>query len=121
MSFGTGHHATTSMMLQMMRKIDFNDKSVLDFGTGTGVLAILAAKSGASDITAIDNDEWSIRNAEENFRENKTTGIRLHLSETLLGHNEFDVVLANINLNVLCATVNDVKSVIKWILQRRCR
>ena len=67
MSFGTGHHATTYMMMQQMREIDFTGKTVFDFGTGTGVLAILAEKLGAENVLAIDNDEWSIENAAENI------------------------------------------------------
>jgi ribosomal protein L11 methyltransferase len=70
MSFGTGHHATTYMMMQQMQNIDFNNKSVFDFGTGTGILAILAEKCGAKEIIAIDNDEWSYKNAEENLEMN---------------------------------------------------
>ena len=66
MSFGTGHHATTYMMMQQMREIDFKDKTVFDFGTGTGILAILAEKLGATTIDAIDVDEWSFENAKEN-------------------------------------------------------
>ena len=66
MSFGTGHHATTYMMLQAMRGIDLRGKRVLDFGTGTGVLAILAERLGAAEVVAIDNDDWSIENAQEN-------------------------------------------------------
>src|SRR5678816_2516049 len=62
MSFGTGHHATTYMMIELMKGTDLKGKSVLDFGTGTGILAILAAKSEAKNILAIDNDEWSIAN-----------------------------------------------------------
>src|SRR5687767_8421631 len=77
MSFGTGHHATTYMMMQQMRDIDFINKTVFDFGTGTGILAILAKKLGSSSVTAIDVDEWSIKNAEENFHWNNTDGIVL--------------------------------------------
>src|SRR6185436_17553393 len=77
MSFGTGHHATTYMMIELMKEIDFNGKSVLDFGTGTGILAILAEKNGAREIYAIDNDDWSIANADENFRKNNCKCIML--------------------------------------------
>ncbi len=70
MSFGTGHHATTQLMMLMMREIEFAGKSVLDFGTGTGVLAILAEKLGADNILAIDNDAWCIENAIENAGRN---------------------------------------------------
>nr|WP_262919339.1 50S ribosomal protein L11 methyltransferase [Niabella hibiscisoli] len=72
MSFGTGHHATTHLMMQQMRKISFPGKSVFDFGTGTGVLAILAHRLGAENIFANDIDEWSILNARENFDQNNT-------------------------------------------------
>jgi ribosomal protein L11 methyltransferase len=100
MSFGTGHHATTYMMMQQMRDIDFTDKKVFDFGTGTGILAILAKKLGASSVTAIDVDEWSIKNAEENFERNSVRGINLYQS-SLLPEEQFNIVLANINRNVL--------------------
>jgi len=101
MSFGTGHHATTHMMLQQMRQIDFRDKSVFDFGTGTGVLAILASKLGAVSILAIDNDEWSIENAGENFVRNEVTNIQLVKSEEGDQHSTFDVILANINMHII--------------------
>lgn len=100
MSFGTGHHATTYMMIQQMKDIDFVNKTVFDFGTGTGILAILAKKLGASSVTAIDIDEWSITNAEENFAKNEICGINLYQSSSLPG-GRFDIVLANINRNVL--------------------
>ncbi len=73
MSFGTGHHATTYMMMQQMRELDFAGKNVFDFGTGTGVLAILAEKLGAQKVIAIDNDDWSIENADENVKRNNCT------------------------------------------------
>ena len=100
MSFGTGHHATTYMMIRQMQNIDFTNKTVFDFGTGTGILAILAKKLGASSVTAIDVDEWSIKNAEENFEKNDVTGINLYQS-SLLPEEQFNIVLANINRNVL--------------------
>lgn len=100
MSFGTGHHATTYMMMKQMRELDFANKSVFDFGTGTGILAILAEKIGAANVTAIDIDEWSIENAKENIERNKCSKIDVHLSTTIpLQH--FDFVLANINRNVI--------------------
>ena len=100
MSFGTGHHATTYMMIRQMQNIDFTNKTVFDFGTGTGILAILAKKLGASSVTAIDVDEWSIKNAEENFEKNDVRGINLYQS-SLLPEEQFNIVLANINRNVL--------------------
>ena len=70
MSFGTGHHATTDMMIGQMRNIDFTSKTVFDFGTGTGILAILAEKLGAANITSIVVDNWSIENAKEYVAKN---------------------------------------------------
>lgn len=101
MSFGTGHHATTYLMLQQMQHIDFRNKTVLDFGTGTGILAILAKKLGAKKVVALDNDSWSINNAQENINANHCKDIILLQKEDLKELETFDVILANINLNVL--------------------
>jgi ribosomal protein L11 methyltransferase len=101
MSFGTGHHATTYMMMQQMREIDFTNKTVFDFGTGTGVLAILAEKLGANKVLAIDNDTWSIENAGENIKRNDCTKIDLKLANTATMDDNFDIILANINKNVI--------------------
>ena len=102
MSFGTGHHATTRLIMEAMRSLDFRGKHVLDFGTGTGILAILAAKLGAESVVAIDNDEWSVTNAEENIAANGTTDIRiLHGSLEAAGSAAFDIILANINRHIL--------------------
>ena len=101
MSFGTGHHATTYLMIDLMQKIDFINKSVLDFGTGTGILAILAEKSGASSVLAIDNDEWSISNAIENIEANNSKNIIIERRDTIAGLPCVDIILANINFNVL--------------------
>jgi ribosomal protein L11 methyltransferase len=100
MSFGTGHHATTYMMMQQMRHIDFVQKKVFDFGTGTGILAILAEKLGADKIIAIDVDDWSIENTRENAEKNHCTKIEVSLT-SLLPDEKFDVILANINRNVI--------------------
>lgn len=101
MSFGTGHHATTYMMLEQMRAINFKEKSVLDFGTGTGVLAIYAEKLGASSITAIDNDEWSISNAAENIEQNNCSKINLMLGDKPVAKTSYQIILANINKNII--------------------
>jgi ribosomal protein L11 methyltransferase len=101
MSFGTGHHATTYMMLEVMQNLDFSEKTVLDFGTGTGVLAILAEKLGAAGVLAVDNDDWSIQNAEENITENHCINISLLKSDTIPENRVFDIILANINKHVL--------------------
>lgn len=101
MSFGTGHHATTFMMIQQMRQIDFSNKIVFDFGTGTGVLAILAEKLGANQVMAIDIDEWSIENALENIQRNKCSRVTLEKRGSADVDNSFDIILANINKNVI--------------------
>ena len=101
MSFGTGHHATTYMMIELMKDIDLINRSVLDFGTGTGILAILAEKSGAKNTYAIDNDDWSIANAEENFKKNNCKKITLKKRSDVSSKIKFDVILANINKNVI--------------------
>lgn len=101
MSFGTGHHATTHLMIRRMRQIDFRNKSVFDFGTGTGILAILAHRLGALQVTANDIDDWSIENARENFESNGAAPIKLLKSDSAELGAQFDVILANINRNVL--------------------
>ncbi len=102
MSFGTGHHATTWLMARAMRPLSFANKRVLDFGTGTGVLAILAEKLGADYVWAIDNDDWSIRNSEENLKRNQCNRIELGLVDHISTDGErFDIILANINKHVI--------------------
>jgi len=102
MSFGTGHHATTYMMIDQMRGIDFWHKRVLDFGTGTGVLAILSKKMGATYVAAIDNDSWSIENATENIQRNRCKNITPLLGDAaLIINKKYDIILANINRNIL--------------------
>ncbi len=113
MSFGTGHHATTYMMMRQMRDIDFAGKSVFDFGTGTGVLAILSEKLGAAKVLAIDNDEWSIDNASENIKRNNCSTIEINKAESAKGNNHFDVILANINKNVILDNLDNLASQLK--------
>lgn len=101
MSFGTGHHATTWMMMRRMRSLDLQGKVVTDYGTGTGVLAILAEKRGAKEVLAIDNDDWSIENALENCERNACRHIQVHKGDRIPEGVVADVVLANINKNVI--------------------
>lgn len=107
MSFGTGHHATTFMMVQQMSKLDFTNKTVADFGTGTGILAILAEKLGASAVTANDYDHWCIENSKENFSINNCKNIDLILSDKF-PRGSYDIVLANINLNIIIANLDSL-------------
>jgi ribosomal protein L11 methyltransferase len=101
MSFGTGHHATTSMMIRMMMELNFAGKTVLDFGTGTGILAILAEKLGASQVIAVDNDDQSIQNARENFESNNCSKSLLIEASTANVDIKFDIILANIIKRVI--------------------
>ena len=108
MSFGTGHHATTWLMLHAMQDLDFSGKTVLDFGTGTGVLAILAEKMGAVNIFAIDNDNWSVDNALENTEKNQSNHIQIELRDNLPSDERYDVILANINKHILLTFCTDI-------------
>jgi ribosomal protein L11 methyltransferase len=109
MSFGTGHHATTYMMILFMKNVAHTGKSVLDFGTGTGLLAILSEKLGAASVFAIDNDDWSIENAAENILLNDCHRIMLQKADTLAFTQQFDIILANINKNVLLANMEIIQ------------
>ena len=102
MSFGTGHHETTHMMIQHILKNDFSGKRVLDMGCGTGVLAILAELKGASKIDAIDIDNWCYLNSLENIERNNCKNIMIYEGDaTLLKGNKYDIIIANINRNIL--------------------
>lgn len=106
MSFGTGHHETTHMMIQHILKNDFKDKTVLDMGCGTGVLAILAEKMGASKIDAIDIDNWCYLNSLENVERNDCKNISVYEGDaTLLKGKTYDSIIANINRNILIADI----------------
>lgn len=104
MSFGTGHHQTTYLMLDYLLELDLKDKSVLDVGSGTGVLAILAGMKGAGPVTAIDIDPWAFENCRENTERNGQEGIEVLEGEvSTVRDRTYEVVLANINKNVLLA------------------
>ena len=108
MSFGTGHHETTHMMIQHILNNDFKDKSVLDMGCGTGVLAILAELKGAKPIDAIDYDNWCYLNSLENVERNACHHITvLEGDASLLSGRHYDIVIANINRNIL---LNDLET-----------
>jgi ribosomal protein L11 methyltransferase len=109
MSFGTGHHATTWLMIRFIEQMDLKGKSVLDFGTGTGVLGILAEKAGAANIVALDNDDWSIQNAQENILVNHCTKIDLHKANSIKKTGVFNMILANINKHVLLSNMAEIR------------
>lgn len=104
MSFGTGHHETTFLMLQEMLGMNFENKMVLDMGCGTGILGILACKKGANYCDAIDVEDWAYENAIENAKNNNVSNMNIFLGDAKLIDNKkevYDIVLANINRNVL--------------------
>ena len=102
MSFGTGHHETTYMMLKHILDVDFKEKRVLDMGCGTGVLAILSEMVGAKAVDAIDIDSWCYTNSLENIARNGCNAIEVYQGDSaLLEGKTYDIILANINRNIL--------------------
>ena len=103
MAFGTGHHQTTYLAAQELFEQKLRNKTVLDMGSGTGILSILASKLGAKNIVAIDNDEDAFKSAKENIKKNKTTNIKALLGDAklLAKQEDFDLIIANINRNIL--------------------
>lgn len=108
MSFGTGHHETTHMMVQHLLDLDLTNKKVLDMGCGTGILAIFAEMKGAKPIDAIDIDNWCYQNSLENIERNNCSNIDVYEGDaSLLINKKYDVIIANINRNIL---LNDMQS-----------
>ncbi len=103
MSFGTGHHATTFLMLSHQLEIDFNGKNVLDAGCGTGILGIMASMSGANHVDCCDIDEWSVENCTENISLNPCGKINVYHGtiNSVINKVPYEIILANINKNVL--------------------
>lgn len=108
MSFGTGHHHTTKLMIREMGKHDLEGKSILDMGCGTGVLGIYACKRGAARVLGVDNDQWAYENALENVDRNEATAMEVRLGDVgTLKQEMFHMILANITRNIL---VRDLKT-----------
>ncbi len=114
MSFGTGHHATTYSVMQLMQEIDFRGKSVFDFGTGTGILAILAEKLGATEILAVDYDEWCVENASENILINGCQFIDIQKDNAAKTTKSYQIVIANINKNII---LDNLEYLVKAVVQ----
>jgi len=113
MSFGTGHHETTSLMVEWLLEETFEGKSVLDMGCGTGLLAIMAARKGARPVMAIDNYIYAYENTIENAQRNNTPWINvLHGDASQLGNETYDVIIANITKNVLLQDMEKFVSVL---------
>ena len=107
MSFGTGHHETTYMMLQQLLLLSLEGAKVLDMGCGTGILAIMAALRGAHDITAIDIDPWCVENATENVQQNDCSFITIKEGDvSLIAGEQYNLILANINRNILLSDIS---------------
>lgn len=114
MAFGTGHHQTTFLMLQEILTLDLKNKSILDMGCGTAVLAILAAKMGATRVVAIDFDEWACNNAKENILLNEQPNIDVRLGTVdQINDEDFDFIFANINRNVLLQDIQEYANSLK--------
>ncbi|QJD97619.1 50S ribosomal protein L11 methyltransferase [Mucilaginibacter robiniae] len=114
MAFGTGHHETTSLMMASMLETNFKGKKVLDMGCGTGILAILAAKLGATDLTAIDYDILCYNSTQENTALNQVEGVNIICgSKEVIPDEQYDIVLANINRNILLDQMQRYGEVLK--------
>lgn len=115
MAFGTGHHATTSMMVNHLLSMDLKGKSLIDMGTGTGILAIIAKKVGAKDVTGIEIDPGAYENARENVRLNGEADINLLLGDAslLTDLSPVDFFLANINRNIIMADIDRYAKALK--------
>lgn len=114
MSFGTAHHETTAQIIKLMLSEDFQGKDVLDMGSGTGVLAILAKKLGSAKTVAIDNDEWAYRNALDNIKLNDENEIVVELGDAnSLNNRQFDIIIANINRNILLRDMHEYVKCLK--------
>ncbi|MFM9052788.1 MAG: 50S ribosomal protein L11 methyltransferase [Bacteroidota bacterium] len=114
MSFGTGHHATTALMIESMLLHDFKGASVLDMGCGSGVLAILAERLGAKEVLGIDIDDWAVSNSEENILRNGCGFISIRKGNaSSLGKDSYDFILANINRNILLMDLRSYSDVLR--------
>ncbi len=112
MSFGTGHHQTTHLMISRQMKMDHKNKRVMDAGCGTAILSIMGSKLGAKEVEAFDIDEWSVTNGDENAENNSVSNIHIQQGkiEEVQLNGKFDIILANINKNILLAEMHHYAS-----------
>ena len=114
MAFGTGHHETTALMITLMNKLSFKELDVLDVGTGSGILAILASKLGAKSVVAIDHESDAIANTKHNLKLNNTSNIKARCRDIQsFRDSKFNLILANINLDILTSYVSKIKPLLK--------
>ena len=115
MSFGTGYHATTFLMMNNMFNLDLINKTILDIGSGTGVLSILAEKLGARNILGIDIDNWAFENANENKKLNNCNRISFEIGDvSKIGNKRFDIILANINRNTILKEIDTYSALLNY-------
>ena len=115
MSFGTGYHSTTFLMMNSMFNLDLIDKAILDIGSGTGVLSILAEKLGARNILGIDIDNWAFENAKENKKLNNCNRISFEIGDVSnIGNKRFDIILANINRNTILKEIDTYSALLNY-------
>jgi len=117
MSFGTGHHATTQLMIQLLEKQNLSGKMVLDMGSGTGILAILADKMQAKQVDAVDVEQWAFENVQENVLRNQSQNVKPQLGDANLLKNssyQYDIIMANINKNTLLRDLSLYSSVLHF-------
>ena len=115
MSFGTGYHATTFLMMNNMFNLDLINKTILDIGSGTGVLSILAEKLGARNILGIDIDNWAFENAKENKKLNNCNRISFKIGDVSnIGNKRFDIILANINRNTILKEIDTYSALLNY-------
>jgi len=121
MAFGTGHHATTSMMISAMKTLEWDNKNVLDFGCGTGILSIVASKLGSGQIISVDYDEKAVVNTRENLKKNNVTNVQV-FSGSLedIPESRYDIILANINRSVIIKYLENILQEDEWICLDLC-
>jgi ribosomal protein L11 methyltransferase len=122
MSFGTGHHHTTKLMIQELMQHNLQDKRILDMGCGTGVLGIYASKMGAKEVLGIDNDRWAYQNALENVERNEAGNMKVRFGDVgVLKEEIYDYVLANITRNTLVSDMHHYRDFnCQWLSGRGC-